>query len=258
MTGDYYGAVYTFPATEAYEELTYDDDNTSIKPYVGQYVERSIYENVSGGVLPYTFTKVSGPDWLSIDSVTGVISGTPTKVSDYDYFTFTVTDANGDSVEFDFYIWSVNVLPADREIISSVTATTDIEDILVYGAPYKDITYTMGEGCEEVDFLYRDPYSWEIKVGDEWQDFDGDYFLDGTYRIVTQVRVDDDAGAAYMFDENDVLPVTVDGANWNTEDNMPGVYDTYSFFHFYLYEHAHDAVHLPIHHIHLLHDLLRT
>ncbi len=229
MTGDYYGAVYTFPATEAYEELTYNDDNTSIKPYVGQYVERSIYENVSGGVLPYTFTKVSGPDWLSIDSETGVISGTPTKVSDYDYLTFTVTDANGDSVEFDFYIWSVNVLPADREVITSVTATTDIEDILVYGAPYKDITYTMGEGCEEVDFLYRDPYSWEIKVGDEWQDFDGDYFLDGTYRIVTQVRVDDDAGAAYMFDANEVLPVTVDGVDWNTEDNMPGVYDTYSY-----------------------------
>lgn len=229
MTGDYYGAVYTFPATEAYEELRYNDDNTSIKTYVGQYVERSIYENVSGGVLPYTFTKVSGPDWLSIDSETGVISGTPTKVSDYDYLTFTVTDASGASVEFDFYIWSVNVLPADREIITSVTATTDIEDILVYGAPYKDITYTMGEGCEEVDFLYRDPYSWEIKVGDEWQDFDGDYFLDGTYRIVTQVRVDDDAGAAYMFDANEVLPVTVDGVDWNTEDNMPGVYDTYSF-----------------------------
>lgn len=229
MTGDYYGAVYTFPATESYEELTYNDDNTSIKTYVGQYVERSIYENVSGGVLPYTFTKVSGPDWLSIDSVTGVISGTPTKVSDYDYLTFTVTDASGASVEFDFYIWSVNVLPADREIITSVTATTDIEDILVYGAPYKDITYTMGEGCEEVDFLYRDPYSWEIKVGDEWQDFDGDYFLDGTYRIITQVRIDDDAGAAYMFDANEVLPVTVDGVDWNTDDNMPGVYDTYSF-----------------------------
>ncbi len=229
MTGDYYGAVYTFPATEAYEELRYNDDNTSIKTYVGQYVERSIYENVSGGVLPYTFTKVSGPDWLSIDSETGVISGTPTKVSDYDYLTFTVTDASGASVEFDFYIWSVNVLPADREVITSVTATTDIEDILVYGAPYKDIIYTMGEGCEEVDFLYRDPYSWEIKVGDEWQDFDGDYFLDGTYRIVTQVRVDDDAGATHMFDANEVLPVTVDGADWNTADDMPGVYDTYSY-----------------------------
>ena len=229
MTGDYYGAVYTFPATEALSELTYNDDNTSIKPYVGQYVERSIYENVSGGMKPYTFTKVSGPDWLSIDSETGVISGTPTKVSDYDYLTFTVTDANGDSVEFDFYIWSVSVLPEDREIITSVTATTDIEDILVYGAPYKDITYTMGEGCEEVDFLYQDPYSWEIKVDDEWQDFDGDYFLDGTYRIVTQVRVDDDAGAAYMFDANEVLPVTVDGVDWNTADDKPSVYDEYSY-----------------------------
>lgn len=229
MTGDYYGAVYTFPATEAYEELTYNDDNTSIKPYVGQYVERSIYENVSGGALPYTFTKVSGPGWLSINAKTGVISGTPTKVSDYDYLTFKVTDANGDSVEHDFYIWSVNVLPADREVITSVTATTDIEDILVYGAPYKYITYTMGEGCEEANFLYRDPYSWEIKVGDEWQDFDGDYFLDGTYRITTQVRVDDDAGATHMFDANEVLPVTVDGVDWNTADDKPGVYDTYSF-----------------------------
>lgn len=229
MTGDYYGAVYTFPATEAYEELRYNDDNTSIKPYVGQYVERSIYENVSGGALPYTFTKVSGPGWLSINAKTGVISGTPKKTYEYDYFTFKVTDANGDSVEHDFYIWSVNVLPADREVITSVTATTDIADILVYGAPYKYITYTMGEGCEEANFLYHDPYSWEIKVGDEWQDFDGDYFLDGTYRIVTQVRIDDDAGAAYMFDANEVLPVTVDGVDWNTADDKPGVYDTYSF-----------------------------
>lgn len=226
MTGDYYGAVYTFPATEAYEELTYNDDNTSIKPYVGQYVERSIYENVSGGVLPYTFTKVSGPDWLSIDAETGVISGTPTKVSDYDYLTFTVTDANGDSVEHEFYIWSVNVLPADREIITSVTATTDIEDILVYGGEYKIPTYTVDSPATFLN--HSSMYAWEIKVGDEWQDFEGDYFLDGTYRIVTQVRLDDDAGAAYMFDANEVLPVTVDGADWNTEDNMPEVYDTFS------------------------------
>ena len=227
MTGDYYGAVYTFPATEAYEELSYNDDHTSIKPYVGQYVERSIYENVSGGVLPYTFTKVSGPDWLSIDAETGVISGTPTKVSDYDYLTFTVTDASGASVEFDFYIWSVNVLPADREIITSVTATTDIDEILVYGGEYKIPTYTVDSPATFLN--HSSMYAWEIKVGDEWQEFEGDYFLDGTYRIKTQVRIDDEAGRNYMFDAENVLPVTVDGQNWNSTDDKPGVYDTYSY-----------------------------
>src|SRR5690606_40924591 len=36
-----------------------------------------ISASASGGVQPYTFTKIAGPSWLSVNPTTGAITGTP-------------------------------------------------------------------------------------------------------------------------------------------------------------------------------------
>lgn len=49
---------------------------------------------VTGGTGPFTFTLLSGPSWLTIDSATGAVSGTPTSIGSFTY-TIKVTDSLG-------------------------------------------------------------------------------------------------------------------------------------------------------------------
>lgn len=60
--------------------------------FVGQLFTATM--QVSGGTPPYTFVLTSGPLWLSINSSTGVVSGTPPNNATFSY-TVQVTDANG-------------------------------------------------------------------------------------------------------------------------------------------------------------------
>ena len=63
-------------------------------PYYGEII-------VTGGIPPYTFALTAGafPTGITLDTVTGVISGTTTDpLGDYSY-TIEVTDANMDTVE---------------------------------------------------------------------------------------------------------------------------------------------------------------
>ena len=50
----------------------------------------------SGGIPPYTFALVSGtlPAGLSLDPVTGIVSGTPTTQISMDAVSFSVTDSS--------------------------------------------------------------------------------------------------------------------------------------------------------------------
>ena len=69
---------------------------SSIIGYVGK--DYSASENVSGGVAPYTFSVVSGqvPPGMTLNTSTGVLSGTPTTPGIY-YFTTKVVDSAGNS-----------------------------------------------------------------------------------------------------------------------------------------------------------------
>lgn len=62
-------------------------------------------DETTGGVSPYTFAVTSGalPTGLSLNSSTGVISGTPSATGTFD-FTVTVTDANGSTGSTNFEI----------------------------------------------------------------------------------------------------------------------------------------------------------
>ncbi len=49
---------------------------------------------VTGGTAPFTFTLLSGPPWMTIDPLTGVVSGIPTVVGSFTY-EIEVTDSLG-------------------------------------------------------------------------------------------------------------------------------------------------------------------
>lgn len=62
-------------------------------------------DETQGGVSPYTFAVTSGalPTSLSLNSTTGVISGTPSVAGTFN-FTITVTDQNGSTGSTPFQI----------------------------------------------------------------------------------------------------------------------------------------------------------
>ena len=53
-------------------EIPVNYQNKAIKSY-------SVADGVRGGVEPYTFSKVSGPEWINVAN-DGVVSGTPTAI----------------------------------------------------------------------------------------------------------------------------------------------------------------------------------
>jgi hypothetical protein len=59
-----------------------------------EMAEINVAGGASGGTLPYTFSATGLPEGVTI-SAAGVISGTPTAVSDAGTATITVTDAAG-------------------------------------------------------------------------------------------------------------------------------------------------------------------
>jgi len=62
-------------------------------------------DQTQGGVSPYTYAVTAGslPTGTSLNTSTGVISGTPTVAGTYD-FTITVTDTNGSTGSTNFEI----------------------------------------------------------------------------------------------------------------------------------------------------------
>jgi hypothetical protein len=71
--------------------------------------------SAQGGTSPYTFVVFYGPlpAGLSLDSATGVISGTPTT-AEISRVVVQAMDANGNTgtLEFSITIWAVSVQPA--------------------------------------------------------------------------------------------------------------------------------------------------
>jgi uncharacterized delta-60 repeat protein len=65
--------------------------------------------NATGGTLPYTFAKVAGPAWLSVNPATGAITGTPPAAATGVVVTVSVTDANSNYTDVTD---TINVTPA--------------------------------------------------------------------------------------------------------------------------------------------------
>ena len=112
-----------------------------------------------------------------------------------------------------------------RTVVSIITATSNIDDIIGFGKSVKSPSFNIKE---DVPAQFQTQYNWEKKTATSWEDYSGTAFTEGTYRYVTQIRIDRDSGGGttHVLDKNGIT-VTVNGKKW--DNSIPDIYDTYSF-----------------------------
>ena len=113
-----------------------------------------------------------------------------------------------------------------RTKISDIVATSNTDSIPTYGGKTKNPTFTVTAGKPAYFNVYGSGH-WYKKDGEEWIQYEGETFTEGTYRYEVQIRIDDEAGTTHVLDSNGVT-ATVDGKKW-ADNSAPYVADTYSY-----------------------------
>ncbi len=190
----------------------------------------SLASAVTGGVLPYTFSKVSGPDWITV-SADGTVGGTPTALGANADLVLRVTDAEGQYKEITATVAETFTNPAEREVVSTVTITSSDFTTPTYAAPYKgSYSFTVAEG--EMVRIPSSMSRWQRWNGSDWVAMGtGESFTQGRYRFYTQIRVDNAYGRTHVLAGNGALTASVNGTAWEVGD--VGIYDEYSYTFIY-------------------------
>ena len=186
-----------------------------------------------GGLAPYTYTLYQAPSWLHVDAE-GKLYGTPSATDTARTMTIRVTDAEGSYKEVNINVGRVYPNPADREVVSALTATATIP------------TPALGENVVQIDFEVPTdaPYrfaggtdrGWYRKEGDTWVRYTATKFIEGTYRYQNLVLIDGGKGLTHRLDENVTLtvngiPVTLEAV---TVENASSSSRRYQFIQFLL------------------------
>ena len=169
----------------------------------------SVIESVLGGVGEYTFSKTSGPEWISV-SENGTISGTPVSVGDNSDLVVRVTDEEASYREITITVGHTYINPADRTKVLAAKITSNME-VPTYGGENKsEYTYTTIEG----EPIHMTPHMghWYKQNGESWSRYDSETFVEGTYRYSNQIRIDGAQGYTHILSEETTL--IVDGEEW--------------------------------------------
>ena len=206
------------------------DNNWDInKHYINQAITAfSVADGAAGGTKPYTFSKVSGPEWINV-AADGTVSGTPTVLGANADLVIKVTDnaAEPATKEITLRVGNTYVLPADREVISVIKVTSNIGEILGYGKRVVKPSFTFTEGTQ-ANFPYSMGH-WYKKEGTEWKRYKEATFTEGTYMYGNQLRVDDEAGRTHVLNK-DGVSVYIDDVLC-ADNQKPEIYDTYSLIY---------------------------
>ena len=195
--------------------------------YVGKAIASfSVATGATGGEKPYTFSRVSGPDWISVAS-DGTVSGTPNGIGKNNDLVIRVTDKNSATEEITLSVADTIQDPSTRTKISKIVATSDTDTIPTYGGTVKDPTFTVTEGSPA--YFSERMCGWLKKDGTSWVDYTGATFIEGTYKYEVQIRVDGDAGKTHVLDSKGVT-ATVDGDKW-ADNETPIWGDDFSYFY---------------------------
>ena len=213
------------------------DNNWDInKHYINQAITAfSVADGAAGGTKPYTFSKVSGPEWINV-SANGTVSGTPTALGANADLVIKVTDnaAEPATKEITLDVGNTYVLPEDREVISVIKATSNIGDKLGYGKPVFTPSFTFTEG-EQAKFSNTMGH-WYKKEGTAWKRYEEATFTEGTYMYSNQLRVDDEAGRTHVLNK-DGVSVYIDTVLCVDNQKPDWIYDTYSLIYVDTAEH---------------------
>lgn len=198
--------------------------------YINQAITAfSVAEGAVGGTKPYTFSKVSGPEWIDV-AADGTVSGTPTALGANADLVIKVTDSAAEPAtkEITLRVGNTYVLPEDREVISVIRATSNIGEILGYGKPVVEPSFIFTEGTQA-----KFPYfmgQWEKKEGTKWKRYEEATFTEGTYKYGNQIRVDGKNGRTHVLNK-DGVSVYIDDKLCADKQKPDGIYDDYSYIY---------------------------
>lgn len=208
------------------KDKKWDIDSTYINQAITAF---SVAEGVAGGTKPYAFSKVSGPEWIDV-AADGTVSGTPTAVGANADLVIKVTDsgATPETKEITLDVGNTYVLPADREVISVIKATSNIGDKLGYGKPVFTPSFTFTEGTQAK--FSGTMGHWNKKVGTEWKRYEEATFTEGVYRYFDQLRVEGEYGRTHVLNK-DGVSVYIDDKLCADNQKPDWIYDTYSLIY---------------------------
>ena len=160
----------------------------------------SVALGVSGGIAPYTFNKVSGPDWLAVAN-DGLVSGTPTTEGDNAPLVVRVTDNAGQNKEISIAVGKTesNTYKISFDANGGSSSMTDVNVSGEYTLPESGFTAPEGMRfkCWSIDGVEKNVGDtiivssgitlkaiWEaMPIPDIWVGgvgmFDGDYLANG-------------------------------------------------------------------------------
>lgn len=203
----------------------WDIDSTYINQAI---IAFSVADGAVGGTKPYAFSKVSGPEWIDV-AADGTVSGTPTALGANADLVIKVTDSAAEPAtkEITMDVGNTYVLPADREVISVIKATSNIGEILGYGKPVFTPSFTFTEGTQA---NFPDTMGgWFKKDGTAWKRYAEATFTEGTYMYNNQIRVDGKNGRTHVLNK-DGVSVYIDDVLC-ADNQKPEIYDTYSLIY---------------------------
>ena len=204
--------------------------------YINQPITAfSVADGAVGGTKPYAFSKVSGPEWINV-AADGTVSGTPTVLGANADLVIKVTDSAAEPVtkEITLRVGKTYVLPADREVISVIKATSDIAENIGYGKPVFSPSFTFTEGAQAK--FYGSAGHWYKKEGTDWKEYTEATFTEGTYMYSNQLRVDDEYGMSHVLNKDGVF-VYIDDKLCVDNQKPDAIYDTYSYIYVGTAEH---------------------
>ena len=182
------------------------ETNAAISDHqIGETVNKDLTQYTAGGTPPYTYSKVSGPEWLNV-SADGNITGTANEIQGSSTLKVKVTDANGESVTAPIPVGCVTLKDGDRIPITSISGNIYLPDP-VYGENIRDNLPTVYTS----DHVYFRNHSWQKKIYsdvDAWNYVNSGVFTEGTWRYIMKVNADDNYVLA------DTLTVTINGEQW--------------------------------------------
>lgn len=208
------------------KDSKWDIDSTYINQAITAF---SVADGAVGGTKPYTFSKVSGPEWIDV-AADGTVSGTPTAVGANAALVIKVTDGAAEPAtkEITLRVGNTYILPADREVISVIRVTSNIGDKLGYGKPVFTPSFTFTEGTQ-ANFS-NTMGGWFKKEGTAWKRYTEATFTEGTYMYNNQIRVDGKNGRTHVLDK-DGVSVYIDDVLCVDKQKPDAIYDTYSLIY---------------------------
>ncbi len=143
---------------------------------------------------------------------------------------FSVADGAAEPAtkEITLSVGNTYVLPADREVISVIRATSNIGEKLGYGKPVFNPSFTFTEG-EQAKFS-NTMGEWYKKAGTAWKRYEDATFTEGTYMYKNQLRIEDEYGRTHVLNK-DGVSVYIDGELRADNQKPDAIYNTYSYIY---------------------------